>query len=630
LKKNGVLAITQVSRRSLIQSGSTGRALAPLSPPAITQSIPSSGRSENSTLVNTDALIVPTNDGAQLFADDLRFPERLVENAGTFDALVSELADMANRPGRTATPSLAAVFRRYAVHPQDQPLLTATFAVMCRLHDEDRNHIWSYYVRNLARPLWLSRADNGVDNRVDILIGNPPWLSYRFMPAGMKSDFAAMSKDRDFWAGAAVATRQDLSALFVARATELYLKSTGRLAFVMPLAALSRRQFAGFRTGKWGTGDLEVNVTFDTAWDLHKVKPSFFPVPGCVVVAHPSANPAGLVGATEQWAGRTRGNTTTEAVLARLTRTPTAGAAAPTATSPYAARFSQGATLVPRFLVFVEPDKTTPFGAGAGRKAVQSRRNQNEKKPWNTLRSLHGVVEKQFLRPTLVGDSVLPFRLRDPYQAVIPWDGTSLEKTTGDRLDFYPGLADWWQQACELWETNKTSGSRLSLLGQLDYRHKLRDQLPASAVRVVYTKSGMYLAATVVRDPSVVIDHKLYWASAASEDEAKYLTAILNSTALLEVVQPLQARGEHNPRDFDKYVWQAAIPLYESANPLHQQLVQIGELAAKVAATVELPNQSFQALRRRVRTALAQADELAEWDAVVRRVLGGPDNEPVR
>jgi hypothetical protein len=113
-------------------------------------------------------------------------------------------------------------------------------------------------------------------------------------------------------------------------------------------------------------------------------------------------------------------------------------------------------------------------------------------------------------------------------------------------------------------------------------------------------------------------------------DEATYLTAILDSTALLDIVQPLQARGEHNPRDFDKYVWRAPIPLYEPANSLHQQLVEIGGRAAKIAATVELPNQSFQALRRRVRTALAQAEELAEWDAVVRRVLGNTHSEPVR
>jgi hypothetical protein len=148
--------------------------------------------------------------------------------------------------------------------------------------------------------------------------------------------------------------------------------------------------------------------------------------------------------------------------------------------------------------------------------------------------------------------------------------GTSLEKTTGERLDLYPGLAVWWRQASELWEANKVTGSGLSLLGRLDYQRGLQNQLPGVPIRVVYSASGMYLAAAALTDPDAVIEHKLYWAAAASMDEATYLTAILNSTALLDIVQPLQARGEHNPRDFDKYVWRAPIPLYEPANSLHQ------------------------------------------------------------
>jgi len=49
---------------------------------------------------------------------------------------------------------------------------------MCRLHDEGRDYIWGYYVRNLAHLVWLARSEN----RVDILSGNPPWLAYLHMP----------------------------------------------------------------------------------------------------------------------------------------------------------------------------------------------------------------------------------------------------------------------------------------------------------------------------------------------------------------------------------------------------------------------------------------------------------------
>jgi len=57
----------------------------------------------------------------------------------------------------------------------------------------------------------------------------------------------------------------------------------------------------------------------------------------------------------------------------------------------------------------------------------------------------------------------------------------------------------------------------------------------------------VYLAAAIVDNLAAVIDHKLSWAAVESLDEARYLVAVLNSGALLRIVQPLQARGEHNP-----------------------------------------------------------------------------------
>jgi len=132
----------------------------------------------------------------------------------------------------------------------------------------------------------------------------------------------------------------------------------------------------------------------------------------------------------------------------------------------------------------------------------------------------------------------------------------------------------------------------------------------------------MYLAAARVSDPDVIIDHKLYWASAASLSEARYLTAIFNSDALLELVRPLQGRGEHNPRDFDKYLFQLPIPLYDASTDLHQDLAELAAHAEQVAEAVELPEgKSFQSLRRRVREALVADGVAGELDVAVRALL---------
>ena len=46
-------------------------------------------------------------------------------------------------------------------------------------------------------------------------------------------------------------------------------------------------------------------------------------------------------------------------------------------------------------------------------------------------------------------------------------------------------------------------------------------------------------------------------------------------------------------------------------------IVELGKRAQEIAAGVDLPSQSFQALRRRVRTALDDAGLTSEWEAAV-------------
>ncbi|MCZ9346871.1 N-6 DNA methylase [Streptomyces sp. TRM76130] len=576
---------------------------------------------QEQTLLTDEGLTVPTDDGAQLFADELKFPESLLKDAGRFDQLVTELSSKATqRTKGSPVPSLTATFRRYAVHPDDQSLVRQTFATMCRLNDEDRNHIWGYYVRNLARPIWLSQQPN----RVDVLVGNPPWLAYRFMPDGIKHTFRKMSADRGMWAGASVATHQDLSGLFLVRAAELYLREGGSFGFVMPLAALSRRQFAGMRTGKFATLGRNMALSYSQPWDLHKVKPSFFPVPASVIFGKRVAGSAQpLDKSAEVWSGRLpSANSSRNVAREHLTRSIPGPREQDHPTSQYAARFSQGASVVPRMLFIVEESKVANrLGAGAGRISVQSRRSAREKPPWKTEPSLHGIIERQFVRPLLVGESVLPYALRNAPLAVIPWDGNRLLNSQDEQLDLYPGLAQWWREAEARWRAHKGENS-LGLHSQLDYRRKVSQQFPTPQHRIVHAKSGMYMAATRVSDPSAIVDNVLYWGTASTVEEARYVVAILNSDPFMARVRPLQSRGEHNPRHFDKYIWQIPVPLFDQHNEDHQELARLCAEAENLVNTLDVPqNKEFEDQRRFVREALAETEVGRDINVVTTKIF---------
>ena len=196
----------------------------------------------------------------------------------------------------------------------------------------------------------------------------------------------------------------------------------------MPLAALSRRQFAGFRTGRYATMSGEVAVAFGTPWDLHQIKPNLFRVPPSVIHGARSASPTALPGGAERWSGRLPGrNISWAQASSEISRVAAdVEVAHDDANSLYHGRFSQGASLVPRVLVMVEDAPSSPIGVAAGRRPVRSLRTANEKPPWKELPSLEGTVEHEFVRPVHLGATLLPFRLLSSWLAVIPWNGTSL------------------------------------------------------------------------------------------------------------------------------------------------------------------------------------------------------------
>jgi hypothetical protein len=369
--------------------------------------------------------------------------------------------------------------------------------------------------------------------------------------------------------------------------------------------------------------DPELRLAFGVAWDLRAVKPAFFPVPCCVANGR-RANPAVPIGGTvEVWSGRLpKTDIGWPTAAPHITRGANAAQRKedPATSSPYAARFSQGATIVPRVLFAVEKETTGPLGAGAGRWAVRSRRSPNEKEPWKSLATIRGTVERQFVRPMHLGETLLPYRMVEPLLGVIPWDGKRLLDTTDDRLAAFPGLSEWWTSVAALWMKHRSS-ENMVLRERLDYQRGLSQQFPLPECRVVYTKSGMYLAAAIVRGDAL-IDHSLYWGTASSLAEAHYLEAVLNSDVTTQRLRPLQARGEHNPRHYDKYVWKLPIPMYDPQEPLHSRLGQLAEQAEAIAAAVELPTgKRFESLRSRVRQAVADSDTGREIADQVRALL---------
>lgn len=567
----------------------------------------------------------------------LAFPLAGIEDPLTFDRLVSDMTDRAKTytDAQTAKPNIDPVLSSFGItDPADRETLATTFDILCTLNAEGRDSIWGYFVRNQVRPLWLSMKNR----RVDVLVGNPPWVSYRFMTEDMQEQFKAFSQARNLWHGAKVATHQDLVGLFLVRAVEKYLKDGGCFAFVTPYAVLSRMQYDGLRQGDWGNG---LYGEFTETWDLSNVRPKndLFPVPSAVVfgIKHlkpvtENADPKHGFPDTKFVAEGKRDKRGWGETKKALTFTPKplvclSADKADGVVSPYRATVTQGATLVPRMLVFVEERETTgKLGQSRGKKQVQSFRTSLEKEPWKSTPSLNAVVEDKYLYPVHLGSTLADFRLLEPWTAVLPIDNRKLLEEHRIADHGAQGLADWWGQADEVWEKNKTAQSKLSLWENLNYQSKLAKQLEGSTLRVLYTKSGTRLAAAIVNRPGVIIDHQLYWMPVRSLSEARYLTAILNAPVTTEFVREYQSIGLFGGRHFDTYPWRLAIPSYEAGNPLHERLVALSEACESTASDIKITGLSFQKVRAAIRRRLDEQGLAEQLNQAVAELLAL--NEP--
>ncbi len=326
----------------------------------------------------------------------LRFPLELCADPVRFDRVI-ELMHDASQSNRESTAFVQAL-RGIGVQSEQLETLAKTYITYDELRRAGRDHVWTFVARNLSRPVAISDGA-----RADVVVGNPPWLSYRFMSKAMQARFRDSARALGVWVGsdeARLVTQTDLSALFFARAAQLYLRCAtperegGRIAMVMPLAALTRGQFREFRGGAWHSA----TVRFEEAWvlDNQEIQP-LFPVPTCVLFAQRTYALATRVPSrVTAFSGRLPFKDAPEELADRhltLFDVPAPTEVSFVAASPYRGRFRQGATLVPRMLCLVERADAGRIGSSANAPLVRSRRSTLEKEPWINLEPLQGAVE---------------------------------------------------------------------------------------------------------------------------------------------------------------------------------------------------------------------------------------------
>ena len=575
---------------------------------------------------------------------ELVFPVSLVEHPEQFDALMLDIADCIEQ----GDDPFLALDDNHIADAGERKILRATIAAMQKLHQQGRNHIWAYYTRNMVRPVALARR------KVDVVIGNPPWINYNQTADVLRVELENLSKERyGIWAGGRYASNQDIAGLFFTRCVDLYLGQQGVIGFVMPHSTLQSGQHSRWRTGLWqspptGRGrervsefTLSVEFNHRRAWDLERLNPNtFFPVAACVVFARctgSSGIAAPLAGPVEVWQGPA-GSEPDRRELRGLTDTSTG------VLSPYDGYSGQGASLRPRRFFFVQETENPSIVPAGQTITVNPRRGTLDKTPWRSLdltAITEQTIEDAHLFEVHLGETIAPYVALTPLKALLPLRQgeyaipVDANGPGGIRLGgLARGMRRRWQTINRWWEEYKAPVNKLNLRERLDYHSVLSSQLnwqrshDDRPIRVVQTAAGQPTAAILPED-AVLVDETLYWITCKNLEEANYLLGIINSAALYASVQPLMSKGQYGARSLHKHLWKLPIPEFDPRQKLHMVIAKAGERAAAGAAQklAEVREQrgrqvSVTIIRRELRAWLRSSAEGKEVEAAVAALLG--------
>jgi len=414
------------------------------------------------------------------------------------------------------------------------------------------------------------------------------------------------------------------------------MKSTGKLAFVLPRSFLSAEHHDNSRSGK--ADDFKIT----SVWDLEGVAP-LFNIPSCVWFTQYAKTlktipKEGIEGIAVHAKLKQHNHRLSEIedklfdtqikwYYSKLNKV-SALSNSPinfNSINPYKKFFKAGATIIPRNFYFIELECDTPSDWNNRILPVCSNNlvNEDAKKPWKDLK-LKGEINTNYLFYTALSKNIIPYGILNPLLVVLP---ILIDKSKNIKLMDYQKIRElgdletsiWFENVEEIWNKNKTDHNvNISSIEYLNWQTKLTtiyytsEKLKSTKTKntiskglksqdllkeflVLYTASAKDASAVLVErkqfDLHFIAESKTYVLYADNKDEAYYLTAFLNSNYANLVIKDFQTKGLFGPRDIHKKILDVPLAKYNTTNPKHKEIVQISMNNEKIVKKYIIDNE---------------------------------------
>ncbi len=260
--------------------------------------------------------------------------------------------------------------------------------------------------------------------------------------------------------------------------------------------------------------------------------------------------------------------------------------------SPYKSKFFQGATLVPRSLVFFKIEKKEDSSLLiSSDPEIMSRAKEN----WNF--TFHNKeIEKEFFFKTFLNKDLVPFFIKVLKRVFLPINESF--KYDSLYLQQFPKALRFYNEMNEIYKKKrKKTSDILTLFDNLNYWNKLSKQSRNKKYLIVYNASGANLKAAVVHNKlqKIIIGSENYYYSTDHKEEAYYLSAIFNSPSFSEYVKLIKSSRHIHKRPFS-----FPIPLLNENNELHKSLSKKAEKCETIVQDLFFKNPNINS--EKVRT----------------------------
>jgi len=278
--------------------------------------------------------------------------------------------------------------------------------------------------------------------------------------------------------------------------------------------------------------------------------------------------------------------------------------------SNYKDRFYQGATLVPRSLIFfqVNNKRDNTFIISSSDDILS-----RSKKKWR-FEFTNKEIEQRFRYKTFLNKDLIPFFLKRERDVFLPIDSTDF-KFKIEYLQKFPKAFSFYKDMNNIYQSRKKSTSDINtLFSNLNYWNKLTKQKEIATYMVVYNASGSYLKSAVIEqfEKRIIVGSENYYYATDQKNEAYYLAAILNSPILTKYIKMIKSSRHIHKRPFS-----FPIPIYDNENESHYKLAHKGKKYTSYAHDIAYNNPKITP--RKIRMILNQ--NLKKLDPLTRKVL---------